>query len=158
MKTRLKPYDPRRYSPAPWPPRIGELVILLDEPRGYCAELIVTCEGYASVVLLDDEDRTLRRYPINSLISTGKRPADLVSMYLPDPLSFDQAVENERGNIDFTKLKRPKAKGGVTKKRKKKELHAKTKKELTGDQKDFFARLIRERLKELKGDKDGEKN
>uniref|UniRef100_A0A6M3LT04 Uncharacterized protein n=1 Tax=viral metagenome TaxID=1070528 RepID=A0A6M3LT04_9ZZZZ len=100
--------------------RPGDLVILLCNPRGYCAEVTVIKDGKAFWCLLDDSRRVLQSCDLCEVIPSGKTPEQLTAAYMPSAVEFDEAVDLQRGLIDFDKLKKRKTKGGTKKKGKKK--------------------------------------
>ncbi len=104
--------------------RPGDLVILLCDPRGYCAEVTAIKDGKVSYCLLDDSRQLApaKSCDLCEVIPSGKTPAALTVEYTPSAVEFDEAVDVQRGMIDFEKLKKRKAtkKGGGKKKRKKK--------------------------------------
>ena len=136
---------PREFSPAPWPPRVGQLVVVYladvgDENglNGYCGILReINRETSCRVQLLDSESEW-KDFRIDQLISTGKTPEDLLKQYAPSPQSLSAALAQERGFPDFEKFKRRKSTGKKPKK----------KKELSADQTAFLKKLIVQKLQE----------
>lgn len=113
--TKLKPYDALRYSPVKRPPKIGELAITLDHPRGYAVVVESIQNQVAFVAYLDDVPGSAKAVDLRTLIPTGKTPSDLLSLYEPTPVSLDEAVDKERQLPDFS-LKKTRTKGGAKKK------------------------------------------
>ena len=137
MRTKLKPYDHSLYSPHSWPPSIGEVVILLDTPRGYVGVLEEVKMGIAQVRLLDShQDRGVVISPLSGLLSTGKLPHDLVERYELSSRNLSENLSTERSFPDFSRL--PSKRSTTPKK----------KKQLTEAQLKFVARLIKAKLKE----------
>lgn len=138
MRTQLKPYKHELYSPHKFPPKLGEVVILLDEPRGYVGILVGVDDTIGIVRLLDSQAGDFKT-PLTSLLPTGKTPTDLTSQYSSTPEEFSQNLSVEREFPDFSRIK--KKKGGGKKKEPKK---------MTQEQKVFLAKLIKQKLEELK--------
>jgi len=136
MKTKLKPYNHSLYSPHSWPPQVGQLVILLDDPRGYVGILLSITGDRTEVKLLDAQDEVFETN-LSALLPTGKTPQDLVLQYEPTALSLSQNLAIERSIPDFTRLRKSTKKGGTRKK-----------KVLTEANKMFLAKLIKEELKQ----------
>lgn len=145
MKTNLKPYQPHLYTPSRKPLEVGDLVVMLASPRGYCAQVIDIQRFSVSVRLLDSDPGfgSVLTYDRNELIQTGKQAQTLVNQYEPTPESFDEALDLERAIPDFSKVKIKKKGGGQTRK--------KIDKPLTEFQKKQIGDMLRARLKELKG-------
>jgi len=145
----------RDCSPAPWPPQVGELVILYTSPesklRGFVGwvERIEVTSGRYMVRLLDSHTNnpTMTFFP-EELISTGKTGDELVKQYLMDDLSLSQAIETERSMPDFDLVK-PKTKAKSSTKAKPKSLNQALK-SLTPEQVESLARLVLTKLKETK--------
>lgn len=115
--TKLQPYDPTLYSPIKRLARVGELAILLDNPRGYCVVVVEADSQQASVRFLDDTVDTYHTYPLLSLIPTGKTPQSIIEQYEPTPQELDVAVDYERSLPDFTKVYKKKGKSVPAKKK-----------------------------------------
>ena len=95
---------PRTYSPAPWPPKVGELVILLAEPRGFVGVLVSQDADQCQVKLLDSIE--VRLFHIEDLISTGLTPDELCKQYQPDAQTLSANLAVERSLPDFSKFKK----------------------------------------------------
>jgi len=134
MKTELKPYNHELYSPHSWPPKVGQIIILLDDPRGYVGVLLSITGDRSEVKLLDAQDEVLD-VELSALLPTGKTPRDLILQYEPTALSLSQNLAIERSIPDFTRLRKSTKKGGPKKK-----------KVLTEANKMFLAKLIKEAL------------
>lgn len=146
---------PRTYSPAPWPPRVGELVVIRQKTvgdenglNGFCGvvEYLDPLKPVVGVRLLDSEDKELKRFPLEELISTGKTPADLLTEFAPTDAEFSEALRIERSLPDFNLFKKLSKKGGGVKKTKPK----KSEKELSPEQVSLLKKLIIAKLKEIK--------
>ena len=135
MKTKLKPYNHSLYSPHQWPPVVGQLVILLDEPRGYVGVLVSVRDKSGYVRLLDSTDDYVQM-DLTSLLSTGKTPQDLITQYELTPQELSKGLATERSFPDFSRVKKTTKKGGVKKK-----------KVLTEANKMYLAGLIKEALR-----------
>ena len=147
---------PRDCSPAPWPPQVGELVVLLTEPesqtRGYVGQLVAyqstdqtgVGQVYAHIRLLDSADKPLQ-VSVMHLISTGKHPDDLIKMYEPSDIALSSAVELERSLPDFDLYKKTKA---SAKKPKSKQTLKSQLAGLSADQQEQLIRLVMLKLKE----------
>ena len=127
-------FHPRLLSPAPWPPKEGQLVILLGEPKGFVGVLKERKLNKCKVRLLDAQNE-IKDYNIKELISTGRTPEYLCSQYKPTPIELSQAVGIERSLPDFGKFR----KKSVSKKREPKQI--------SEAQKEFLKRLLVEKLK-----------
>lgn len=134
--------NPLDFSPTKRPPKVGELAITLDSPRGYCVLVTAIVGDTAQLRYLDSDTHSLLVCPVSSLIATGKHPSDLVALYVPTPVSLDMAVDKERSQIDFTTVR------ASTKKSK--SVGPKKSKDLTTEQKDVLVEIIRQRLLVLK--------
>ena len=147
-----QPMHPRDLSPYPWPPEVGEVVILYTSPdsktRGYVGlvEQLETNSGRYSIRLLDSTDKTLILSALE-LIPTGKTPAELVAQYQPSDLDLSKAVETERSLPDFSKLKTKKTKAQPKPKTLNQAL-----KSLSEDQTKALARLLMLRIKETQNE------
>lgn len=144
---------PRTYSPAPWPPKVGELVVIRQKTvgdenglNGFCAvvEYLNPLKPIVGVRLLDSEDKELKRFPLEELISTGKSPSELLAEFMPTDLEFSEALRIERSLPDFSLFKRTKKPGTKSPKAKKSE------KELSPEQVSLLKKLIIAKLKEIK--------
>lgn len=130
MKTELKPYKHSLYSPHSWPPSVGQIVILLDEPRGYVG-VLDRIEGIYGYVRFLDSTEELIQTDLMSLLATGKTPQDLITQYELTPQEFSTGLANERTFPDFSRTKTTR-KGGVKKKKKPKVLTEANKMYLAG--------------------------
>lgn len=140
MYTNLKPYNPCLYAPSKKPLAVGDLVILLENPRGFCAEIVQLNPSSVIVRFLDSDISSTRMFLKNEVIQTGKTPYDLISQYLPTAVELANALTKERSMPDFGRVK-SKTKGGKK---------PKAPKDLTPEQKKVLARLVMMKLKELK--------
>lgn len=149
MLSNLKPYQPYLYTPSRKPLEVGDLVVLLASPRGYCAQIVDIQRFSVSVRLLDAEPSidSLLTYGRNELIQTGKKARIFTHQYEPNSIDFDNSLDLERGLPDFNKFKvKKKGPGKIVLKTKKEP------KKLTEFQKKQIGDMLRARLKELKGD------
>lgn len=144
---------PRTYSPAPWPPKVGELVVIRQKTvgdenglNGFCAVVKGFTASRALIQLLDSEDKKWLEFDQEEVISTGKTPADLLAEFMPTDLEFSEALRIERSLPDFNLFKRPSKKGTGVKKTKTK----KSEKELSPEQVSLLKKLIIAKLKEIK--------
>ena len=149
-----KPH-PRDLSPAPWPPQVGELVILYTSPesklRGFVGWTERIESGRYMVRLLDSHTGHpgLTVSP-EELISTGKLGQSLVEQYIASDLELSQAVENERTLPDFELVKpRTQARGKGKSQTKTKSLNQALK-DLTPEQSTALAHMVLKRIKEAK--------
>jgi hypothetical protein len=97
--------------------RVGEVVILLTTPesklRGFVGVLTNIDKGSCQVRLLDSVDTVLKLVS-TELITTGRKPQDLVEQYVVTDLSLSQAVDLERSLPDFDLMKaKPKSKSST---------------------------------------------
>lgn len=143
--SKLLPYNGTRYSPVKRLPRVGELVVTLSEPRGYCCVIETIHEGKASVRWLDDLSNVTTDYPLESLIPTGKTPLDLLRLYEPTPQSFNEALTKERSQIEFVVVKK-KGGGGKTGQKRKFDINDMSK-EKKDKLKSFVMQLLKGGLK-----------
>lgn len=133
------PLQARNCSPAPWPPRVGQLVVLLAEPRGFVGVLVERKLNMCKVRLLDSQDEP-REYHVEQLIATGRSPVDLLSGYELTDVQLSDNLATERSLPDFEQLyKKPKTVGRASKK--------KEQKPLTEVQLVFIKRLLVDKLK-----------
>lgn len=135
-------------TPHAYPVRAGELTILLCEPRGYCALVLSVYSDKAVVRLLDAEVRHIETVWLDDLIPTRKTPLDFLKLYEPTPQTLSRALEKEREQVDFTKLKKR-----TSKKTGEKKIAKKTKplvKTLSIGQKDQLKDILMARLKEIR--------
>ena len=117
-----------------------DLVILLSQPRGFCARVVDITNQKALICLLDSANKGWW-VDISDLIPTGKSGLDLVSQYKPD---LTAGLTEERTFPDFS----------IVRTRKTKTKAKKEPKPLTAGQKEFIGKLLKQRLAELakKGD------
>jgi len=99
--------SPLTYSPAPFPASPGEVVILTTAPHnGYCGVLVQVATTLATVRLLDAEPDTPAAklvVDLNSLIPSGKTPAELLGRFTPSDSQLSAALDAERQMPDMTK-------------------------------------------------------
>lgn len=139
----MKAFKKQNLTPHAWPVRTGQVAITLQNPRGYCVEVLSIRVNEAVVRYLDSQESEFSQ-PLFSLIPTGKTPEDLIALYTPTPQSLDLALDIERSIPDFTKLKKKGGGKGKVKKAKKAK-----KGELTEVQKEQLKVLLLQRWKEL---------
>jgi len=119
-----------------WPPKPGQLVILLGEPRGFVGLLLERKLNTCKVRLLDSELEPID-YHVEQLIATGHTPEDIVAKYKPTDIQLSHSLDVERSLPDFERLQKK-----STKTKAKRE-----KKPLTEVQLMFLKRLLVDKLK-----------
>jgi hypothetical protein len=135
--------DVQQASPAPWPPRVGECVIITQPPNGYAGVVeSLLNDGYVLVRLLDQlPQKPALRVDVHQLISTGKTPAQLVEQYIPTPDSLVAALAEERSVPDFSHARKARRTPSGNRR--------KSPQDMSPEQKNFLAVLLRARAKEL---------
>jgi len=143
---------PSTYSPAKWPPEVGELVIIREKVvgdtnllNGFCGVLQARDSKNGFVKLLDSEEVSLKCFLLKELISTGKTPDELLQNIQPSQTDLSKALEVERSFPDFDLYPRTTLSSTSAKPKGRKPVSQKVK-ELTVDQTEYLKKMLIEQL------------
>lgn len=133
-------------TPIQRPPRVGEVVIWSDPPRGYAAVLLSVSPTHIRLLDSSPDDLSVEVDPAQ-LIPTGKTPEDLVRQFRPAPSALTAALAEERSLPDFDKAQRKTTTRTATKATR--ATRAKEPNELNDGQRHLLEVLLAQRAQEL---------